>query len=294
VVIHVDETKGFGLGDASLLASLKKITPEVEGEDYSMTLARGLAREWSFVHKESGSKALKAFEENYPLTRCLVDAKVIEIAVSYQPLLNKSYVGGPAGSSSASTQRILYQLAEDLMLPYGVNGIIDTSVKANPDPTSSQFDSTSVFLLREFEALGQAGELSLLYAEADDSPRTSESALQQEGSVAEVDKDSSYFALMVQAPENSDIFMSVAQSQDISCVLSSQIAYRNYSIIALLTGAPKGVYGPDRSGIRPYPQFPADKGGIAPFVEVPWKLPQEPQGGGSGGSGQGSGGGAAE
>ena len=259
VVIRIDGKKGFGLTDKQTLDALRRTLPAVENEDYETTLARALAREWSFAYTTGGASATDAFEANYPLTRQLVESGNIEITVSYRLRIDASVPVGSPESAAIETQRTAYQHAQNLGLPYGVNGIIDTAVYSESEGSPLRVDMLAARIALEFEALGRAGKLPYLYFGATE--HTSSGKVNAE----QPNKDLSYYALLVQEHENSDVMLYFAQDNGISYVASLSEEYRTYSVIALLTGAEKGIYGLNRPGVQPFPEIPADKHGNAPF-----------------------------
>ena len=323
VLIRINETSGFGVDEAKTLSELKKILPEIPQEDYSVTLARALAREWSFVYQPSGdngaagedaseastasgtesgnetgtengtetgtetgtgngtshaatqnptkvstAEMTRILEKNFVLTELLIKSGNIEITVSYRPLLDVLYEldsqpGSSEGSSGLSLgvlQRTAYECAQDLVLPYGANGIIDTAIYVRPGGQSIRVDTTALQIAQQFEQLGQAGELPYMSFEAD------EFIILDETQSNTLDRTLNYFSLMVQDSQYVEPLLTVAQDNNVSSVLSSPSEYRDYSVIALLTGALKGSYGPGITGARSFPLIPADTRGNAPFI----------------------------
>ena len=297
VVIRIDAVRSFGIEDEQALSSLKLVLPETPDEDYSITLARALAKEWSFAYtadENSGTPGstgtagatgtgaaggtsdttaagavntedmAAAFEANYPLTNKLVDLGYIEVQASYLPLMGSTSEpgAGMSGSIALATQQAAYQHAQDLLVPYGINGVIDTAVYNRPETSSNRYDTDTVALRisQQFELLGQAGELSYPLLGSSAAPPTN-------GSQSEdFDQNLSYFSLLVQNEAYADAMIAAAQDTDVSCVLSSKKEYRDYSVIALLTGATQGIYGSNISGTLPFPTIPADSRGNAPFI----------------------------
>ncbi|MDR3037359.1 MAG: copper transporter [Coriobacteriales bacterium] len=166
VIVRIDPAVGFGTGDEQEVAQLKKLLPEVEGEDYEVTLARALAEEWSFSVSPTDSPTMvpTLFEADYPLTIHLVERKLLTVMPAYQPLLDAAATpGSPEAQALASeAQRAAYELAQQLHRPYGVNGIIDTAIFIQPDGGQPRADPVALQLAQSFDALGQAGELPWL------------------------------------------------------------------------------------------------------------------------------------
>jgi hypothetical protein len=166
VLVRIDPAAGFGTDDEREVAQLEKLLPEVEGEDYELTLARALAVEWSFTVLPTDSPAVASalFEANYPLTTHLIERKLLTVTPAYQPLLDAAATpGSPEAQALASeAQHTAYELAQQLQLPYGVNGVIDTAIFTPPDGGQPRADPVALQLAHSFDILGQAGELPWL------------------------------------------------------------------------------------------------------------------------------------
>jgi hypothetical protein len=80
--------------------------------------------------------------------------------------------------------------------------------------------------------------------------------------------DASYFALLVQQDDYAAVMYAISRETGLSCVLSPLTPTGSYGVIALLSGATKGVYGLDRDGVDPLPSAPLDPRGNAPFVNA--------------------------
>jgi len=287
VVMRINKEKGFGLDDDLFVVELKKIVPEKPNEEYIITLTRALAEEWSFIYQQnegnqvigtdgvditadavaasdqgvSGAAALAAaFDKNYQLTNKLIESGYLEVTVSYRPLLDGSYFAGLPEPIITASQMAAYQLAQNLGLPYGINGIISTAIHTRADSIQIQADIVAVQIAHEFELLGQAGKLPYLFVSKDNNDATTTARNYS------FDENLSYFALLVQEGEGAQAMMAAAADNRLSCVLTSHPEYRQYSVIALLTGAVRGTYGQERIGTQHFPLVPSDAEGNAPFV----------------------------
>ena len=200
-----------------------------------------------------------AFDANYPLTKMLVETGHLDISVSYRSVLDAENAATAIESEALAAQKLAYQQAQNQQLPYSVNGLIDTAMYQPTESSQPRIDLMALQITQQFELLGQAGELPYLLFDA------SESHLAGELPEESLDKDLSYYTLLLQQEEFADLWVPLAQDNNLSCVLSSQPKYRNYSVIALLTGANRGVFGPSLPGIQPFPAIPTDNKGNAPF-----------------------------
>lgn len=152
VTISVSKAS-FGLDDATVDAALKKVLPAVDGEDYTVTLARALVNEWTRTQPEDASEGTDAegtgtegtdaegadtegtdaedaeqrIETDYPVTTVLMDAGVLEIA----------------GESS---------------VPVTINGLVNTLVVTS-DATTVTADPVGGEIASFFEQMGQKGAL---------------------------------------------------------------------------------------------------------------------------------------
>jgi hypothetical protein len=294
VIVRIDSSRGFALEDEQLATELRRILPEVEGEDYEATFVRALVDEWSFTARDSQGSVLSAFEANYPLTTWLGEKKLISVTVAYKPVLDAFDAGVFSGAAALSTQHLAYGLAEDLELPYGVNGIIDTAVAPVVEGVPVVADSIAQQIALRFDQKGSAGELpyfdvdaelaALAAAETDEEVTNGaigEAVGEAVGEMAgnplaanplvatQVSASASYYALLLQEGEGAEAMRIFAQDNGLSCVLLPLDATGRYGVIALLTGSEKGVYGLNLTGITPVPPAPTDSRGNAAFVKTP-------------------------
>jgi hypothetical protein len=280
ISIAVDPVDGFGLQDGTDVAALKALLPEVEDEDYEVTFARALAQEWTDLTPDGATHTRNTFEVAYPLTNQLVKSRHITVSVDYLPLLNalkaaetvEPLTGDDApeteggdevetpDATTPETQRTSLQFAQQLKLPYGANGLIDASLLSIPESTQLRVDGVALQLALAFDEQGVAGELPYLLERRNATvPPDAEAVLPDI-------RENNYFALLVASPENADIMRRTAEDSGLSCVLDPLDRSGHFGIVALLSGADKGLYALDLSGIRPFPPLPADKTGNAAFV----------------------------
>ena len=81
-----------------------------------------------------------------------------------------------------------------------------------------------------------------------------------------LDPEANYFALIVQQGGFDTALLTAARDTGLSCQISPLSSSGSYSIIALLTGAKKGSYGLDYSGVSPFPPIPTDDEGNRVFA----------------------------
>jgi hypothetical protein len=301
VIVRINQTRGIlPSDDDRSLDELKGIVPELEGESYEVTLARALADEWSFAVRGDEPSLSDALEKNYPLTTWLVRERRIDVTVSYQPLLDAIGAMSASEATGHAARRFAYEFTGQRQLPYGANGVIDTAV-FSPEGTE-QFlpDPIAAQVALQFDSRGAAGELP--YPRADirarvDNPFDDDATLgmdvgdsgEGEGvgagasggggtdtgpgvaaetsTVTPVSPDIGYFALLVQQDDYATVMHTLSRETGLACVLSPLAPTGSYSVIALLSGAPKGIYGLDRDGVDPLPSAPTDPRGDAPFVK---------------------------
>jgi hypothetical protein len=308
VLARLDPGMGFGLEDEKQLAALQKLLPAVEGEEYATTLARALVNEWSTLYKGEETETQAAFRENYPLTRALVEAKRLRVAVDYQPLLQSLGLQTPAGAVLAFSQRTAYDAAQQQQLPYGVNGVIDTAVYSFSEGEQLLTDEVALQIALQIDAKGGAGSLpappvatqergpaagtgdagetagetegEASLASPEQQPEQPADGAAGEQPASQTDDqaggqptdqpdgdqgtqpvwrsgaqagNASHYALLVQPSIASEPLLSALLSSGLSAVTSPFDATGRYGIVALLSGATKGVYGLDHSEISPFP-----------------------------------------
>ncbi|MDR1183433.1 MAG: hypothetical protein LBK67_01395, partial [Coriobacteriales bacterium] len=246
---------------------------------------------------------LSTFEANYPLTTWLVEKKLISITTAYKPVLDAFDAGNFSGVATLSTQHFAYGVAEDLQLPYGANGIIDTAIVPAVEGVPVLADPIAQQIALRFDQKGSAGELPYFdveaeltaqaVAEADEevaeeasdeitgetpSGVTGETSDEVTGGLvtanpliaAQVPASASYYALLLQEEgEGGEVMRAFAQDNGLSCLLLPLDVTGRYGVIALLSGAEKGVYGINLTGITPVPLAPTDPRGNAAFVKTP-------------------------
>jgi hypothetical protein len=293
IIVRIDQTRGLLPTDEQSLDALHQILPEIEGESYETTLARALTDEWSFIVHAGALPIAAMFEENYPLTTWLVEEKRLDMAVSYRPLLDALALTSPSGTvppASLAAQRAAYEMAAEKQLPYGVNGVIDTAVFSSSEGTPAAMDAVALQVALQFEQKGRAGKLPYQnFVVAGDKaigkagedtetnagePQTADPSATGQDSSPDVSQ-ASYYAVLVQQGDFSELVLAVAQETGLPCELSPLDKMGRYGIIALLSGSDKGNYGLDRRGMSPLPLIPADSQGDAPFAPFVF-TPDEP------------------
>jgi hypothetical protein len=256
------------------MASFKKVVPERAGESYINTVSRKLAEEWSYSYSLSsadvpvaadaepqplssvatGSEAPTAFQRTlsgkYPLTRELLSAEVITIAVDYTSLIEQTSPRLPDEHLAALGVMTAWGL------PYGTNGLV--AVMGETDA-----DSLSAGLAQVFAALG--ADKRLPYPGVMRPTSGSAAAEQQELDFESVN----YFALLVQASADTQPQLTLAAEYGLSYLLSLDGATDEYNLVALLTGGTKGSYGSAASPAAPDGRFvpvPQDPTGRLAFA----------------------------
>jgi hypothetical protein len=288
IIVRIDQTRGLLPTDERSLSVLHQILPEVEGENYELTLARALTDEWSFIVQTGGLSITDMFEENYPLTTWLVTEKRLDVVVSYRPLLDALTLAGASDAlppTPLAVQRAAYERAAAEQLPYGVNGVINTAVFSSPEGAAATVDPVALQIALRFEQKGRASELpyqrfavagekAVGKAGEEAETNTGESGT-TDPSVTEQDtpqdslqgsSQASYYAMLVQQGDFAETMLASAQETGLPCELSPLDKIGHYSVIALLSGADKGNYGLDRRGVSSLPLVPTDSQGNAPFA----------------------------
>jgi hypothetical protein len=288
IIVRIDQTRGLLPTDEQSLSELHQILPEVEGEDYELTLARALTDEWSFIIRAGGLSVADMFEENYPLTTWLVKEKRLDVVVSYRPLIDSLAQMGASDAVSPTplaAQQIAYAIAAEDQLPYGVNGVINTAVFSSSEGVAATMDPVALQIALQFEQKGRAGELPYqrfvvagektvgkagegTETSAGESGTASPSVTGQDSSQDSLQgsPQASYYAVLVQQGDFAETMLAFAQETGLPCELSPLDKIGRYSVIALLSGADKGNYGLDRRGVSSLPLVPTDSQGNAPFA----------------------------
>jgi hypothetical protein len=294
VTVRINSSRGFTLEDEQMTTELKRILPETDGEAYEETLARALVDEWSFTARDSQGSVIAAFEANYPLTTWLVEKKLISVTVAYKSLLDVFGTGTFSGAATLSTQHFAYELADDLQLPYGVNGVIDTAVSSAVEGAPAVADSVALQIALRFDQKGLTGELPYFDIDAElaaqavaetDAEATGEMTDETANeavnetqdnplsanpfTATQVSASANYYALLLQEGEGAEAMRAFAQDNDLSCVFLPLDTTGRYGVVALLSGAEKGVYGFNLTGGTSVPPAPTDLRGNAAFVKAP-------------------------
>ncbi|MDR0350611.1 MAG: copper transporter, partial [Coriobacteriales bacterium] len=166
VVVRVSPTMGFGIDDERSLASFQKLLPAVEGEEYATTFARALVDEWTSVHTGTDG-ATDDLEKAYPLTERLMDVGHIKVTVDYQAILQNLNLQHALDLPVVLSQRAAYETAQQLRLPYSVNGIINTAAFSLDDEGQLLTDTVALQLTTQLDAKGREGKLPLLTPHTD-------------------------------------------------------------------------------------------------------------------------------
>jgi len=189
--------------------------------------------------------------QRYPLTRFLLTNGIISIEVDYQPLLEQ------IGATSYVEQKLALQYVASLQLPYAANGVIDTLTIA-ASGNAAVVDPVGVQIATEFEQRGGRGVLPY-------PPWLRRELAELVGTEVAAD-DGSYYTILVDVDAVFTNLASTAYTRDLSCVTTPAELIGRYSIIALLSGAPRGVYGQDRAAAERFPSLPVDTTGRIPFA----------------------------
>jgi len=289
IVVH---TQSFGLQDSATLSAIQRIVAPVEGETYEETVAKRLVREWSYTYVSSngsggtgdtegevdgsgvGSMAPSTEDyqaiqnrpitevtpqtpfqqylyDQYPLTRYLLTNKIISIEANYQSLLEGIQPYPTSGNL------ISLQLASAWQIPYGVNGVVDM-LTTNGSSVAKTLDQVGLQIAQEFDTRGAQNALPY--------PSWLKNRLIALVGNSVAAHDASYFAVLANVDASSSVYVSNANSYNLSTVTTPTELSGRYSVIALLSGAPRGIYGQDREQSMLFPAVPADTTGRIPFA----------------------------
>jgi hypothetical protein len=267
LVVRIDPSRGFGLDDEALLNSLKQLLPELEEEDYEVTLARALTDEWTTAVPTDEAFVQATFEARYPLTTLLVSRQRIAVTTGYQPLIDafgtilpeaeaqtpsvgtdEESVEGteePSEATRLARQRLAYELAEQTQLPYNISGVIDAATFTDSTEEQVSADPVALQIALAFERKGMAGSLPYSHLSVAAGAETDSS-------------NASYYALLTQQgqPVEAEAMLAASRDTGLPCELSPLDPMGRYGIIALLSGAEKGRYGLQQDGITPFPPVP--------------------------------------
>jgi hypothetical protein len=260
VLVSISASSGLGTQDEQLASELHDLVPPIEGEDYTATVTRALANEWTFRFVPNSLSAEEAFAANYPLTTRLSETGRIEIRVDYRSVIDTLGEAVPGTANVATAQLEAYQLAQEQQLPYACNGLIDTVALAVSPGVFSETGATSLALASLFDQKGALSELAYLRLRAGQDALLLQSSNQMD--------NGNYYVVLVQDGTEADGLVEAAYEYDLPCVTSPFDPAGRYSIIALLSGAESGVYGLGREGVATNPPYPPDQTGRAPFVTV--------------------------
>ncbi|MDR2491859.1 MAG: copper transporter [Coriobacteriales bacterium] len=196
----------------------------------------------------------KTFYAHYPLTLTLIKQGIITVQTDYQPLIDHQ---SPVPSSE---QTAILRLAALWKVPYGANGFVDTLAEPSYQSGPLGANETGILIASAFNVKGEAGLL----------PYPSwlkESVRQQAAQGAEIPRVASYYSLVVLLDGYYQSLAYAAQERSLSCETVPEDVCGKYSIVALLSGATKGIYGTDRPSTEMrFPDLPTDKTGRLPFA----------------------------
>ncbi len=205
----------------------------------------------------------------FPLTSKLVDLDCITITVDY-----KSFIA--ANSDKMTTrQKQTWTEADEDGLPYAVNGLVNLLTVSNDENSASIADPVGLQITRYIDNLGTAGDLPVYQWKTttdanameggDDQSSAGEAAtgiLDQIGDgevTASDDVDPTTlgrYAVLAQVKGRANSFIDAATQMGLSCVTTLDDASGEYSLVALLSGARKGIYGSDRPADAHFPTLP--------------------------------------
>ena len=170
--------------------------------------------------------------------------------------------------------------ANEDALPYAVNGLVNLLSISNDENSASIADPVGLQVTRYIDSLGTAGNLPVYQwatgvtgktaggAEgetANGQTTTAETAAENQGQIDgseekvtdEVDPSTlSRYAVLAQARGRANSFIDAAKQMGLSCVTALDDTSGEYSLVALLSGARKGIYGSDRPADSYYPELP--------------------------------------
>jgi hypothetical protein len=215
-------------------ASGDNTSPQNEGGQGSLTLASGLT-------------------DHYPLTLKLVELGSIKITVSYDDFIARN------ASKMSTRLEEVWAEADAADLPYAVNGLVDMLAASNED--SSAFIADPVGLQAAFyvDNLGAVGDLPKYLWEPVTSPEppaaTNQGEVASDASDTDVEDAAvrSEYAVLAQASGRANGLVDAATQMALSCVTTVEDNTGKYSLIVLLSGADKGVYGSDRPAGSRFP-----------------------------------------
>jgi hypothetical protein len=158
---------------------------------------------------------------------------------------------GLEGNSDAVTlaqQRSAYESAERLQLPYRANGVIDTAVFAQAEGGRPVADPVALQIALAFDQKGMAGELSYQHPGM---RAVASSDTAQESSTT------NYYALLVQQDDAIETMTALSRDVGLPCEISPLEPMGRYGVVALLSGAEKGIYGLGYDDVTPFPSVPS-------------------------------------
>ncbi|MDR1713479.1 MAG: copper transporter [Coriobacteriales bacterium] len=261
IYVYIQPDQALFPTEPDELAAVQQIIPPVDGEDYKLTLTNVLIDEWTSGFQPTEDAPTPALAETYPLTHWLVEQGHISVTVDYSALLTQIAAANELSPQVASQREALIQ-AQQLQLPFAVNGFIDASVMPIENSTEYQADQDSLLLALAFEQRGREQKLPWFDWSG------SQGTLVAEGSDTITDEDieqASYFVVLTQTDSKSAQLVQEAENNDLSAVITPTSSTGIYSLVALLSGGESGIYGMQRDQGQNYPPLPVDSRGDAVF-----------------------------
>jgi hypothetical protein len=216
-------------------------------------LTQALVREWSYryvataVDQSSQTALQTTLKEHYPLTCFLAERGVLKVETYYAPLIEHTDPATPHPQLDA------LQAAADAQLPYGVNGLV---CALSPQAFGSdEADETGILLAQDVAAGAEDGTLSYPGWLKASLPRAAANTL----------AFPSYFVVLVQVQPEDTKLSNLAAEYNLSCVLDATTAEGGYSLIALLSGAPTGIYGSGEAAQAAFAPLSPDTSGRTVF-----------------------------
>ena len=266
----------FGLDEVKLRTNMEKTAPPVQNEDYVQTIAHALADEWSYQYEETaldaptaadnniGAKAATPFQttiyNHYRLTTYLAEQGVIQITTNYHLLSNHQ------DPQLQNEQLMALRVAGTWQLPYAANAVINTFVQVQASPLEGDaasdlpseivYSSDPVALALTNDFVARGAKESLPY------PMPLRPDLANENPA--ISENDSYFGLLVQVGDKAQTFITSARDRSLPCLISLEGETDIYNLLALLTGAKRGIYGLNAPEGR-FPALPNDNNGKLPF-----------------------------
>ena len=242
-VVSLEDTS-LGTDSAETSLALKKLLPEVNGEDYTVTLARALVAEWTAG--TSGTGATASAGTSASTSGATAPAATASTVAGNGSASSVQVVSGTVSGSLAPSVAITAVRTHPLTDLLVSKGIISVS-NAGPDDVSSadSFDTVVDALI----------DLCVDEKTATESTSTASPV----SNALRLDAAASASGLPVVLTQTSALsakLLSSASELGVSGVADMTSVTGRYSIVALLSGADAGVYSLSASGAQTYPSIP--------------------------------------